>query len=59
VARAFHELELDVHVAKVATYGSRVVDAFYVRDLFGAKVEDPEHIREIERAVIARLAGDE
>ena len=55
VARAFHELELDVHVAKVATFGTRVVDAFYVRDLFGMKVEDPEHIREIERAVLARL----
>ena len=55
VARAFHELELDVHVAKVATFGTRVVDAFYVRDLFGEKVEDPDHIREIERAVLARL----
>jgi [protein-PII] uridylyltransferase len=55
LARAFHELELDVHVAKVATLGSRVVDAFYVRDLFGEKVEDPGHIREIERAVLARL----
>jgi [protein-PII] uridylyltransferase len=58
VARAFHELELDVHVAKVATLGARVVDAFYVRDLFGEKVEDPEHIREIERAVLARLKDE-
>jgi [protein-PII] uridylyltransferase len=59
VARAFHELELDVHVAKVATLGTRVVDAFYVRDLFGMKVEDPEHIREIESAVLARLQDEE
>lgn len=58
VARAFHELELDVHVAKVATFGTRVVDAFYVRDLFGMKVEDPEHMREIERAVLARLTDE-
>jgi [protein-PII] uridylyltransferase len=58
LARAFHELELDVHVAKVATLGSRVVDAFYVRDLFGEKVVDPEHIREIERAVMARLTDE-
>jgi [protein-PII] uridylyltransferase len=55
LARTFHELELDVHLAKVATYGSRVVDAFYVRDLFGRKVDDPEHAREIERAIVVRL----
>jgi [protein-PII] uridylyltransferase len=58
VARVFHELDLDVHVAKVATYGERVVDAFYLRDLFGAKLEDPEHMREIEQAVLARLTED-
>jgi [protein-PII] uridylyltransferase len=58
LARTFHELELDVHLAKVATYGARVVDAFYVRDLYGGKVEDGEHIREIERAVLARLSED-
>jgi [protein-PII] uridylyltransferase len=58
LARTFHELELDVHLAKVATYGSRVVDAFYVRDLFGRKVSDPEHARKIERAIVARLSDE-
>lgn len=58
VAQAFRELALDVHVAKVVTYGGRVVDAFYVRDLFGEKVDDPEHIAEIERALIARLTDE-
>jgi [protein-PII] uridylyltransferase len=57
LARTFHELELDVHLAKVATYGPRVVDAFYVRDLYGGKIEDSEHLREIERAVQDRLSG--
>lgn len=59
LARAFHELELDVHVAKVATYGGRVVDAFYVRDLYGRKLEDEESRREVERAIVARLAPAE
>lgn len=58
VTQVFHELALDVHVAKVVTYGGRVVDAFYVRDLFGVKVEDPDHLREIERAVLARLSKE-
>lgn len=55
LARAFEELALDVHLATVATYGHRVVDAFYVRDLYGRKIEDPEQVREVERAVLARL----
>ena len=50
------DLRLDVHVAKVATYTDRVIDAFYVRDALGAKVTDPAQIAEIEAAVHARLA---
>jgi [protein-PII] uridylyltransferase len=35
LARAFSALEIDVHLARVATYGHRVVDVFYVTDLHG------------------------
>jgi [protein-PII] uridylyltransferase len=55
LARTFEELRLDVSLAKVATYGPRVVDAFYVRDLYGEKIEDPEHAEEIRRAILSRL----
>jgi [protein-PII] uridylyltransferase len=57
VTRTLAELRLDVHLAKVATYGHRVVDVFYVRDDLGRKVEDPERIAELERAVAARVAS--
>jgi [protein-PII] uridylyltransferase len=57
ITRTFAELHLDVHLAKVATYGRRVVDAFYVRDTLGRKVEDPGQIAEIQRAVAARAAA--
>jgi [protein-PII] uridylyltransferase len=59
VTRTFAELRLDIHLAKVATYGGRVVDAFYVRDELGRKVEDDERIAELERALRSRLAGEE
>ena len=55
VTRTFAELRLDVHLAKVATYGARVVDAFYVRDELGRKIEEPERTAELERALLARL----
>ena len=55
LARTFEELHLDVSLAKVATYGHRVIDAFYVRDLYGEKVEDHEHAEEVRRAILSRL----
>jgi [protein-PII] uridylyltransferase len=41
LGRAFSDRGLDVHLAKVATYGPRVVDVFYVTDQEGQKVEGP------------------
>jgi [protein-PII] uridylyltransferase len=55
VTRTFGELQLDVHLAKVATFGVRVVDSFYVRDDLGRKVDDLERVRELERALRARI----
>ncbi|HXF71634.1 MAG TPA: ACT domain-containing protein [Actinomycetota bacterium] len=57
VTRTLAEQGLDVHLAKVATYGVRVVDAFYVRDVLGRKLEEPGAIADLERALVERLAG--
>ena len=51
------DLRLDVHLAKVATYTGRVIDAFYVRDAVGGKVTEAEKISEIETAISERLGG--
>jgi [protein-PII] uridylyltransferase len=56
ITRALADLELDIHLAKVATYADDVVDVFYVWDLEGQKVTDPEQIREIQRLIAHRLA---
>ena len=52
----FAELKLDVHLAKVATYDGRVVDAFYVRDALGRKVTSDEQLDEIRGALDTKLA---
>jgi len=57
ITRTFAELHLDVHLAKVATFGARVVDAFYVRDDLGRRLEDAGQVVELERALQARLEG--
>jgi [protein-PII] uridylyltransferase len=55
ITRTLADLHLDVHLAKVATYTDRVIDAFYVRDELGRKVEDPAQVSEIVAAFGARL----
>ncbi|MEO8477200.1 MAG: ACT domain-containing protein [Actinomycetota bacterium] len=55
VTSTLADLQLDVHVAKVATYTGRVIDAFYVRNAIGGKVTDPAQVSEIETALRARL----
>ena len=52
VTTALAELDLDIHLAKVATQGDEVVDTFYVRTASGAKVVERDHLRELERAVL-------
>jgi [protein-PII] uridylyltransferase len=54
IATVFAEQDLDVHVARVATYAGRVVDAFYVRDAVGRKLEAAA-IERLERALRGRL----
>ncbi len=55
ITSALVDLTLDVHLAKVATYPDRVIDAFYVRDSLGRKVTDMTQIAEIESTVRERL----
>ena len=55
ITQALAEMELDIHVAKVSTYGESVVDVFYVRNLEGQKVVDSEYASEIDRSIRHRL----
>jgi [protein-PII] uridylyltransferase len=54
ITRTFAELDVDVHLAKVATYEGRVVDSFYVRDPVGRKITDGAG--ELEGVLRRRLA---
>lgn len=55
VADALFQLELDIWVAKIATKVDQVVDVFYVRDISGQKVDDPQRVAAIREALLARL----
>ena len=55
ITRTLFEMSLDIRIAKIATKADQIADVFYVRDLLGQKVEDPEQIEEIKRALIYQL----
>ncbi|MGD9844589.1 MAG: [protein-PII] uridylyltransferase [Variibacter sp.] len=49
------KLNLNIASARVATFGERALDAFYVTDLMGAKIDAPQRQAAIKRALIALL----
>lgn len=51
ITRTLTRLGLDIRVAKISTKADQVADAFYLRDLDGQKVESPERIEAIRRAL--------
>ncbi|MCB1883846.1 MAG: [protein-PII] uridylyltransferase [Geminicoccaceae bacterium] len=57
LAKGLKELGLVIHSAHISTYGERVVDVFYVKDVFGLKVEHPSKLRRIERTLGQTLAA--
>jgi [protein-PII] uridylyltransferase len=54
LTRELTRLSLQVSSAKISTYGEKVVDVFYVKNLFGHKVEHPAKLAEI-RATLERV----
>jgi [protein-PII] uridylyltransferase len=55
LTRELTRLNLQVSSAKISTYGEKVVDVFYVKNLFGHKVEHPEKLAEIRTTLAAVL----
>jgi len=55
ITKALVECHLDVTSAKVSTFGSAVVDAFYVRGPDGHKLTDPGQLETVEAAIRARV----
>jgi [protein-PII] uridylyltransferase len=56
LTRELTRLNLQISSAKISTYGEKVVDVFYVKNLFGHKVEQPGKITDIRCSLEAVLA---
>jgi [protein-PII] uridylyltransferase len=55
LTKAFFGLSLTIANARIATYGERAVDVFYVKDLFGLKITSPTRLETIRLALYSAL----
>lgn len=58
VTAALTRCGLQIHSAQVTTYGERVVDVFYVKDVFGMKIQHAGKIKQIRKTVMETLTGE-
>jgi [protein-PII] uridylyltransferase len=56
VTKTLYELNLDIASAKIVTEGSRVMDSFYVTDLFRKKIEDSSRLEKV-KATLMKVIG--
>jgi [protein-PII] uridylyltransferase len=52
ITKALAELGLQIQTATVSTYGERVVDVFYVKDLFGLQVHNEARLEVIRTRLL-------
>ena len=57
LTRALSALNLDIASAHITTFGERIVDAFYVTDLTGAKITNPDRQSSIKEQMMEALKG--
>ncbi len=58
VTAAISEEGLQIASAHVTTYGVRAVDVFYVKDVFGMKVENERKLYQLRQALLEALKAN-
>jgi [protein-PII] uridylyltransferase len=57
LASALADMGLEIKSAHIATYGERVVDAFYLQDKEGRKINDRKAVIAIEKKLLTVLGN--
>jgi [protein-PII] uridylyltransferase len=56
VTKALTNLGLQISSARIATYGERAVDVFYVKDVFGLKISHAAKLKQVRERLLAGFA---
>jgi [protein-PII] uridylyltransferase len=57
LAKTLKELGLVIHSAHISTYGVRVVDVFYVKDMFGLKLAHRSKLQRVQKQLAEVLSA--
>jgi len=57
ITAAMSDQGLQIASAHVTTFGVRAVDVFYVKDVFGLKIENERKLAQLKEALLAALSG--
>ena len=55
LAKSLKDLGLVIHSAHISTYGERVVDVFYVKDVFGLKIAHRGKMQRVQKRLADAL----
>lgn len=55
LTRKIAQQNLQINSAKISTYGTSIVDVFYVKDLFGLKIQSDRRINIIKESMLDEL----
>ncbi|MHC5308377.1 [protein-PII] uridylyltransferase [Bartonella sp. LJL80] len=58
LTKTLSDLSLDIASAHITTFGEKVIDSFYVRDLVGHKISSPQRQSNIRRKLLALIESD-
>ncbi|MEQ8398960.1 [protein-PII] uridylyltransferase [Thalassobaculum sp.] len=57
MTRALAGVGVQIHSASISTYGERFVDVFYLKDVFGLKVDSKSKLEDIRQALMKALGA--
>jgi [protein-PII] uridylyltransferase len=58
LAYGLFQSKATIHSAHIATYGERAVDVFYVTDLLGGKIDNPQRLKALEKRLLDATSGE-
>ena len=59
VTKALMDFGVTISSARIATYGERAVDVFYIRDLIGDKITSELKLQKLRETLLLTLDGED
>ncbi|GAB4556902.1 MAG: [protein-PII] uridylyltransferase [Geothermobacteraceae bacterium] len=59
ISRTFNDMNIYIGVSKISTKVDQVADTFYIQDIFGQKITEPDRLDDIRARLIHAIDGEE